>query len=203
MKHIKLFENFNTISLELLTNNLTKINIKNVSKLLKVSEYYETLYNRYVVLKKSQRRSEDLYKETGIKGLVGDWLYPFNDTIINNEYLLIAMKELIAHKYMDEQEMVKLYKIYQKLNPLIKTMPVHNDYFKMYHVMLGMTSGFNYDDIYDYLTIGGMCDRDDEYKNLHEETATLLKQGIYYIPSEKTLKHIIKTIKENEPLTII
>jgi hypothetical protein len=192
MKHIKLFETFNTkITLELLTDNLTTINLQIIDDLIKISEHYYLMHKNYVKNKNNVRRSEELYFKTNIKGLVGDWKYPFNENITDNEFLLISMKELIEYHLMDKNEMLKLFKIYKKLNPIIKNIPVNNDYMNMYHIMMGMTSGFNYDDIYDFITIGGGSLRDDNWIKKHNIASELLGNYIMYIPSEKTLDKII------------
>ena len=88
MKHIKLFENFDSkITLEYLTDNLTSINLEKIIKLMNVSEYSEIFINIYIKNKSNKRRSEELYNLTNIEGLVGDWKFPFGGNITNNEYL--------------------------------------------------------------------------------------------------------------------
>ncbi len=198
MKYIKLFENYNNITLELLTNNLTAINTKILLKLIKNSEYYDIFYMNFVINKHTQRRSEDLYKETGINNLVGDWKYPFSNNYLDNEFLLLTLKEMIKLNLCDKKEMIKLFRIYKNLNPIIKTIPTKNHYINMYHIMMGMTSGFNYDDIYDFIVIGGGSDRDSNYKKKFDIVCDLIGHHLYYIASEKTLDKIINNLKERE-----
>lgn len=199
MKHIQLFEKFidsNTdIKLEDLTNNMTKIDVGNVIALLE--KHVNEIGENYVNHVKSKlngdvrRISEELSNKIGLKEvLVGDWVYPFNQDYILNEFLISALVNLIRHDIIAEEEMIKLFNVYKTLNPIIDTIP-RNDYYDCYEIILGMTSGFNFDDIHDFVVLGGGGKRSEEYLTKHRFAASLVGD-IQYVPSEKTLDAIIK-----------
>ncbi len=199
-QHIKLFENFsNPITLKSLTNNLKKIDIDACKELLHdSSKFYKIFYHNLIVCKKNERKAEELANKFGLPELMGHWIYPFNESYILNEYLLLSISELIKETKINESEITKLYKIYLTLNPSISTIPVKN-WWDRYTVMMGMTSSFNYDDIYDFLTLGGFSDRKKNvvYLSKSEEVESFLRpHHIGYVPSEKSLDEILKRIYE-------
>lgn len=189
MKYIKLFENYKNITLESLTDNLKTIDVNYINSLL---DNIDDEYKDYAISKltKIQRRSEELYNEYHIEGLVGKWNYPFNTNYLKNEFLIFSMKEFWRNEIMSEIEIEKLFDIYAELNPIIKNIPTHEMYDK-YNIMLGMTSGFNYDDIYDFVVIGGGSNRDLKYMKKFDEVCDLVGHHLHYVASEKTLNKII------------
>jgi hypothetical protein len=193
MKHIKLFENYTNITLESLTNNLTTIDVPYIISLLNEIDVEYPISK----LNKIDRRSEELSKVLNMKGLVGDWKYPFNTNFIKNEFLIASMKEFWRFDNIDDIEIEKLFDIYAKLNPIIKNIPT-KVMFDKYYIIMGMTSGYNYDDIYDFVTIGGFDKRDDIYLNKHKEVTKTLGIDLQYVPSEKTLDNILSHLNSNE-----
>ena len=108
--------------LEDLTNNeLTEINIEILKKLISNmdEDIHTEYYHNYIVKKKSERFSEENFNKFKIDGLIGDWKYPFNCDHLNNELLLIVM--MSSEYNIDNSEIEKLFDIYSKLNPIIKT----------------------------------------------------------------------------------
>ncbi len=196
MKHIKLFENYTNITLESLTNNLTSIDVEYITSLL---NNIEDDYKEYAIskLKKIQRRSEDLSKILNMTELVGNWKYPFNTNYLKNEFLIFSMKEFWRNEIMNIKEISKLFDIYKTLNPIIQNIPISEDFDK-YSIMLGMTSGFNYDDIYDFVVIGGGGDRDTNYKTKFDKVCHLIGNHLNYVASEKTLDKILSHLNSNE-----
>lgn len=192
MKHIKLFENYTNITLETLTNDLTSIDVEYITYLL---DKIDTDYKKYAITKLDtiERRSEELFNKYGIEGLVGNWKYPFNTNYLRNEFLIFSMKEFWKNDAMNMGEISKLFDIYAKLNPIIKNIPISEDFDK-YSIILGMTSGYNYDDIYDFIVIGGGADRDKKYRNKYDEVCNLIGANLGYVASEKTLDKIISNL---------
>jgi hypothetical protein len=189
----KRFESINNeefYTLEYLTDNLTTVNMEKLIDATKECQYGWVIEEQKA--SSTKRAGEDLSNKYNLNGVVGEWVYPFNSPSYSNESLCFGLKELLKEDNRYSVEIDKLYESYLKLNPTIKDIPI-KDSFDKYEVMLGMTSGYNFDDIYDWIVIGSAPSRDDNYRSLKNELQTIVGH-VGYVPSEKTIRNILNQL---------
>lgn len=190
--------------LEDLTKNLTEIDVEKISEI--DNDLYEIIFDKYFMMP-----SVELSKFIGFDDIIGFWKYPFNSGSKLNENFILFVRECIRKEIMETTEMVKLFNIYKSLNPDLEKLInvdissntsinlldvlLNMKTVNMFHIMMGMTSGFNYDDISDFISLGGYCDRCLSYKNKRMELINILNFDIQYVPSEKTIEKIFNFIK--------
>jgi len=190
--------------LEDVTKNLTEIDINKM--LLIDNDLYEYLFQRSFKMPPFE-----LSKIIRFDDIVGVWKYPFNSNSHLNEIFILFVRECIRNGIMQSSEMVKLFNIYKNLNPELEDLInieisssntsdnlldvlLNIKTVNMFHIMMGMTSGFNYDDIADFISLGGHSCRSLTYKTRKHELITILNYDIQYVPSEKTIDKIYNYI---------
>lgn len=96
--------------------------------------------------------------------------------------------------------MMALFNELEKLNPCISGWITETETkaieYQKYHIVLGLISMFNEDDIKDFITIGGSCDRDKDYHDLKFEVELKINLFMAWVPSVKTLNYIKDNYKQ-------
>jgi hypothetical protein len=199
MKHIKLYEDYKGggtyITLDFLTNGKTNIDLDFLSK-IKNELITKREDDRYHLNDKqrlgSKSASEELEKKWGLRGLTGNWKYPFNSDRHKNEYLTFLI-DRIDDEDLSTVLMNELYDEYVKLNPSLSNIKPKD--IDKYFVIIGVTSNYNYNDIYDFIHVGPyyLREQDPEWKNLSDQIKNQIGH-MGYVPSIKTLKSIDKQL---------
>jgi len=94
----------------------------------------------------------------------------------------------------DEYIADKWWVSFVMLNPFIVNWITASDYKgslnQIRHIIMGMVSMFNEDDIREFITLGGSCYRDPIYHKLSHEVQNLIDLNMAWVASTKTLNFI-------------
>lgn len=140
------------------------------------------------------------FPSKGISDAIGlkiftDWKLPNGSDRVELNKSLCYSKNGLGQKRIKT-----LFNEFEKLNPCIsewitETNDRNIEYQKL-HVILGLVSMFNEDDIKDFITIGGACDRDRDYHELKFEVELKINLFMAWVPSVKTLNYIKDNYKQ-------
>lgn len=193
MKHIKLFENKQENTLKYITRDYTTIDIERLKECLSSvenSEYFlnelETYLGNRSQNDSPQRAAHLIEQNSKIKNIKGMWVYPYDIDYALNEFLIICVSD------GDDLEMKRLYMDYLLLNPEMKNF-TPKTYGDVYYILMGMTSGYNFNDINSFLTKPG-------YKLTSEDRRKISRieqeigMELQYIPSVETIAEMEKQL---------
>lgn len=146
---------------------------------------------------------------TGVKGIAGHYHYP-NVMVDGRMMRLTPFKLFVLCGYIhyrvmaeyhnvpelkisqkDAHELIKpLYEAMMKANPEMSDL-VHHDYKQKHHILSGMASGFNKDDIHSFL-MGQyfyVVTKNPQYMGTMQEVVALSGiEHLNWVPAHKTLK---------------
>ena len=195
MKHIKLFENHHDIfSVEYLTDGYTKVNPDKLKEALdKVENGYHYLDELEYYLEnpnqnhKPQRAAKELEEETQLENISGNWNFPYG-----GDYALNEIMVGIVYSDSTDEDFKKLFMEYYKLNPEMANYNI-SSFRDAYEILLGMTSGYSFDDINSFLTRKGMQIKPDE-RDRSDKIERTIGRRFSYVPSVKTIEKIEKQL---------
>lgn len=140
------------------------------------------------------------FPSKGISDAIGiniftDWKLPNGtDRVELNKSLCYTRNGLRYDRVM------ALFTELEELNPCISGWITKTDTKEIerqkFDIVLGVVSMFNENDIKDFITIGGSCDRDKDYHDLKFEVELKINLFMAWVPSVKTLNYIKENYKK-------
>ena len=114
--------------------------------------------------------------------LSGNWIMPYGLDPATLECLVYCVN------YLDNADEINnhIYNEFERLNPLLK----EYDLLKNENTLIGLTSNFNADDIYEFQTLGGAHLRPHSFTARVRYIESRLNVKCQWVLSEKTLKYI-------------
>lgn len=194
MKHLKLFENHQENLLKYLTDEYTTINVDKVKECLKTIENgYHWIENLETYLgNKSQnnsphRASHLIEQGSKLENIKGVWVYPYDYDYALNEFLLCCI-----YRAGTDEELKRLYVDYLLLNPEMEGFRPKT-YGDAYYILMGMTSGYNFNDINSFLTRSGVDVTPEERQRVNRIEREI-GMNLEYVPSVETIAEMEKQL---------
>lgn len=144
-------------------------------------------------------------KKTGLKHIAKQWVLPAGDVMKELDIFLrhvrfCDLENSTSQKF--HKFLLPVWRDLKKHNPELETLAVNEKNFKeIGYAVRGVISGFNLDDIDDFLHVGTYKDRmqDLAYKELYDHIKKTVAT-IEWVPSMKTLQKIEQQINNQRRL---
>lgn len=131
--------------------------------------------------------SKGISDAIGLK-LYTEWALPMDIVILNE--MICGGRRTLSDEYIADKWWVD----FVMFNPFIVNWVTKHDYYESLkqkrHIIMGMVSMFNEDDIREFITLGGDCYRDPDYHRLSNEVQDLINLNMAWVASTKTLNFI-------------
>ncbi len=181
-------------NLEYFTDDLYKFNINKIVEYINKYKNDKKILRRYIEKTNDNvpiQPAKNFSKQIGLN-IHNNFILPFNDNWDICEFYIGFNR--ISNSYdKNNFELFKLYDIFCKLNPELYNIKIKT-IRDIYDVLYGVTSSFNYDDIFDWIEIGSNLVRSNEEKERKDKIEKMVGFRFEYVPSEKTLLKIEKHI---------
>lgn len=148
-----------------------------------------------------RQAAAEFEQQTGLTGIAGRWSFPGGMTAKAMESLVRKHDNAILSGNITLQDCNRIFRdIWDQLtrcNPDLNRLQIdENDLQTLRHAIMGVASGFNYDDIEEFIHIGGgdVRKEDPAYRTFFDHIQRMAGTGIYWIPSLKTLREIERQI---------
>lgn len=144
------------------------------------------------------------FPSKGISDAIGLKLY--TDWIMPKDRVELNKAICGARRVLSDEEVVERWWIdFVMLNPEIVNWITATDYRhslnQKRHIIMGMVSMFNEDDIREFITIGGGCDRSFDYHKLSDEVQDFIDLNMAWVASYNTLNFIKNNYKGTQMST--